>query len=77
MSQKGFININQMESADSEVERQVLEEVAGYGKQLGRIVEALSVVLAQSEQPDLKSDEKQALDFFRKMAPRISAVKRN
>ena len=34
-----------MQSSDSEQERKIVEDVASYGKQLGRIVDALSVVL--------------------------------
>jgi hypothetical protein len=77
MSQMGFININRMESADPEVERQILEQVAGYGKQLGRIVEALSVLLAHGERVELNPEERQAIDTFQKMAAKISAIKLN
>jgi hypothetical protein len=45
-SQTGFININLGTSSDPPIESQVLSDVASYGKQLGRIGDALVVLLA-------------------------------
>ena len=73
--QVGFINVYEMESSDSEQERRIVEEVASYGKQLGRIVEALSVMLRHERFTDLNPDEKLAKRQFVEMADQISALK--
>ena len=75
IGQLGFININEMKVSDSEVEREIIENVAGYGKQLGRIGEALSVLLKHTRLPDLRPGEQQALREFAEMASEIAAVK--
>src|SRR5918993_1885025 len=74
-NQVGFINIYEMESSDSEQERKIVEEVASYGKQLGRIVEALSVVLRHESFSGLRPDDKLAIERFLDMADQVSALK--
>ena len=44
-SQIGLININLGTSSEPKIENQVLSDVASYGKQLGRIGDALVVLL--------------------------------
>ena len=44
--QLGLININMGQSSEPKVEEEVLTDVATYGKQLGRIGDALIVLLA-------------------------------
>jgi hypothetical protein len=44
--QFGLVNISMGRSSDPKVEEQVLSDVASYGKQLGRIGDALIVLLA-------------------------------
>jgi hypothetical protein len=75
MRQFGFVNINQMESSNPEMEREILENVASYGRQLGRIIEALSVALEHTQFSNLTEDEQQALECFTEMATEIAAVK--
>ena len=41
MGQFGFINVNEMQSDDPDQEQRIVNGVASYGKQLGRVVEAL------------------------------------
>jgi hypothetical protein len=74
-NQVGFINVYEMESSDSEQERKIVEEVASYGKQLGRIVEALSMVLRHESFSGLGPDEKLAKKRFLEMADQIFALK--
>ena len=45
-SQFGLVNITVGQSSEPTVEADVLSDVAGYGKQLGRIGDALVVLLA-------------------------------
>jgi hypothetical protein len=48
-SQFGLVNINLGKSADPDMEQRILEDVGSYGRQLGRIGEALGVLIAQAE----------------------------
>jgi hypothetical protein len=75
VSQMGFININQMESTDSELEQRIVKEVASYGKQLGRVVDALEVLCKKVELDMLDKDGQEALTDFLGMAERIQKVK--
>lgn len=73
--QFGFININKMESSDPTLEQDVIQEVAGYGKQLGRIVEALSVVVSGMQSSSLMPSEQKALKDFLVLARQIATLK--
>jgi hypothetical protein len=75
--QVGFINIYRTEAGDTEQELEIVENVASYGKQLGRIIDALSVVLQHESFSDLEPDEELAKRRFLEMADEISAVKGN
>src|SRR5512137_1171467 len=75
MSQIGFININLTESSDPGMERQIVENVAGYGKQLGRVVEVLSALFAHTATAEWSDVQKKALGDFQKLANDIAAVK--
>jgi len=73
--QVGFINIYRTEAGDPEQELEIVENVASYGKQLGRIVEALSMVLRHGTFLSLEPDEELAKRRFLEMADEISAIK--
>ena len=75
--QVGFINIYRTEAGDPDQELEILENAASYGKQLGRIVEALSVVLRHESFSSLGPDEELAKRRFLEMAEEISAIKGN
>jgi hypothetical protein len=75
MSQIGFININMTESSDPGMERQIVENVAGYGKQLGRVVEVLNALLAHTATVEWSAIQRKALGDFLAMAKEIDAVK--
>jgi hypothetical protein len=75
MSQIGFININMTESSDPGMERQIVENVAGYGKQLGRIMEVLDALFAHTVTAEWSDVQKKALGDFRDLAKDIAAVK--
>ena len=63
--QFGFINVNKMQSTNKELERDIIENVASYGMQLGQIIDALSVVI---EKLDLNVEAYPALRRFNAMA---------
>lgn len=50
-SQVGLVNIELGQSSNPAVEEEILSDVASYGKQLGRIEDALLVLLAQTDAP--------------------------
>jgi hypothetical protein len=73
--QAGFININNTRTDDPAMERRIVEQVASYGRQLGRIVDALDVLVARQPDTDLSAAERDALRAFTKMAREIDAAK--
>lgn len=75
-SQFGFINIYNARSSAPLVEQDVLEEVGSYGKQLGRMADAMSVLLARlPADTKLSADEEMTLAKFRVMVDEINAIK--
>jgi hypothetical protein len=74
--QFSLVNIELGQSSNPPVEEEVLSDVASYGKQLGRIEDALLVLLAHfhPERP-LTGDEAKALAALTDMTDRIAAVK--
>lgn len=75
MSQIGFINIENMSSGDSDLEKEIITEVGGYGRQLGRITEALQAVCSHIDQMNWAPDEQRAMKDFNSMADEIKARK--
>src|SRR4051794_6517149 len=75
-SQVGLINIELGRSSNPAVEEEVLTEVASYGKQLGRIEDALMALLAhfRPEHP-LTPEEQRAIDDLRALVEEIADVK--
>jgi len=77
MSQIGFININLTKSSDPRMERQIIENVAGYGKQLGRIIEALDAMVHHTDSTGWSAEQKKAIEEFTDIAREVAAVKGN
>jgi hypothetical protein len=75
-SQVGLVNIELGQSSNPAVEEEVLSDVASYGKQLGRIEDALTVLLThfRPERP-LTADEEAAITGFKAIVEEIAAVK--
>ena len=75
-SQFGLININLGQSSAPAVEEEVLSDVGSYGKQLGRIGDALIVLLAHFHpRTPLSADETEAIDELKDMLQKIADVK--
>ncbi|GJE18517.1 hypothetical protein [Methylobacterium marchantiae] len=75
-NQVGLINISVGRSSAPEVEEQVLTEVASYGRQLGRIGDALTVLVRHFHPTEpLTKDEEKALTALRAMLDEIADVK--
>jgi hypothetical protein len=76
-SQVGLVNINLGKSSDPQIEQEVLSEVASYGRQLGRIEEALAVLLRHFRpQTELTGEEEAAIRDLKRMLDDIADVKK-
>jgi hypothetical protein len=73
--QVGFVNINASRTEDPELERRIVSDVASYGRQLGRIIDALDVVVAKLPADQLTAGEQDALRAFSHLAGQIAEVK--
>jgi hypothetical protein len=75
-SQMGLFNVTIGQSSEPEVEADVLSDVASYGKQLGRMGDALVVLLNHFHpRTPLTEEEAAAIDDLREMLQRIADVK--
>ena len=74
-AQFGFINIDLGETAHPEVEQAILDEVGSYGKQLGRIGDALEVLLNHTNLDDLSPKELDAINILRGQLAEVKQVK--
>ncbi|MEC5216084.1 hypothetical protein RCH09_001021 [Actimicrobium sp. GrIS 1.19] len=73
-SQYGLLNFS-MKSSDPEMERDIVENVASYGRQLGRLNDVVTVLLKHIPLPDLETAEQKALAGFQELANQIAAAK--
>jgi hypothetical protein len=62
--------VNQQATANPELEQQIVTQVASYGKQLGRLMEAVDV-LAGHRPADLSPNEESALRNLQELAAKI------
>jgi hypothetical protein len=75
--QYGLVNITLGQSSAPEVEADVLSDVAGYGKQLGRIGDVLLVLLKYLPRDvDLAPEDAAAIAAFHAMQADIEKVKK-
>jgi hypothetical protein len=75
IGQLGFININETSSGDPAIEQQITQEVAGYGRQLGWISEALETVLRHTDSKKWPKADQAKLDQFKRLVAQVDAVK--
>ena len=73
--QFGLINIDLGGAADSDLERKLLDRVGSYGRQIGRIGDALEVILKHVKLGDLKPEEQDALDILKGQLASVRQVK--
>jgi hypothetical protein len=75
-SQFGVININLGRSSDPDTEQEILSDVGTYGRQIGRIGDALLVLLAHFHpKTPLTPDESAAVAALKKMLDEVADVK--
>jgi hypothetical protein len=75
MGQYGFINVNEMQSSDAELEKGIVTDQASYGKQIGRVVEALQAICENLDTKGWKPDQRKALKSFLHMAEDLAQYK--
>jgi hypothetical protein len=73
--QLGFININTGAAGDAELERQIVEQVASYGRQLGRLLDAVDVLIRHDRRGALSDDDARALAELQRLHDQIATVK--
>lgn len=74
--QIGLVNISIGQTSHPELEREILDEVGSYGRQLGHIGDALEVLLDHFDTAALSRAEKDALAILKGELAEIRAVKR-
>lgn len=77
VGQIGFINIDLGRTDKPEVERRILRDVGSYGRQIGRMSEALDVLIDQANLDRTKLSDAQiaALHDFREMVDDVKRCK--
>jgi hypothetical protein len=75
-AQFGFINIDLGQSAHPETEQAILDDVGSYGRQHGRIGDALEVLMKQVKRDGLSAADKDALDVLEGQLAEVRQVKR-
>ena len=81
VGQIGLVNIDLGNTPNPDLERKILDEVGSYGRQLGRLSEALEVLLDEAteakllDRSKLSDDQIVALHDFREMLAKVKDVK--
>ena len=73
--QFGLVNINLGKSGNPAMEQRILDEVGSYGRQLGRMGDALEVLLKHVKLEKLDPAERKAIDDFRFQLEQVRRVK--
>jgi hypothetical protein len=74
-AQFGLINIELGQTPRPEVEQAILDEVGSYGRQLGRIGDALEVLLKLAKRDGLSQAENDALNILQCQLTEVRQVK--
>ncbi|HEX4157448.1 MAG TPA: hypothetical protein VHY79_03165 [Rhizomicrobium sp.] len=74
-AQLGLVNIDLGQSSDPATEQAILDKVGSYGLQLGRIGDALEVLLRHVKLGELSPAEQDALDVLKGQLAEIRQVK--
>ncbi len=70
-----LFNINMGSSGDAALEQEMLTKVGSYGRQLGRICDAIEVLIKKIENRNLTPADETALKTFSEMAAAIRHTK--
>lgn len=75
VSQFGIINVNLAKTPSPALEQTILEEVGSYGRQIGRLADALDVVLGTLDRASLTEPQLAAILAFREQLAEVRAIK--
>ena len=75
MGQIGFININNAKTPAPELEQTILEEVGSYGRQIGRLADALDVLVGTLDWSRLDEPQLRAIMAFREQLTEVRGIK--
>jgi hypothetical protein len=76
-AQFGLFNINLGQTPRPDIEQRVLEDVGSYGRQLGRIGDALEVLIDHFDTKNLSQSEADALDILKGQVAEIRQIKKS
>ena len=76
IGQVGLFNINLGSSGAPEVESRVLDEVGSYGRQLGRMGDAMKVLMAQLDRAKLEPAQLKAIEALEAQLDHVALIKR-
>ena len=74
-AQFSLFNVDLGQSSDPSLERQILDDVGSYGRQLGQIGDALGVILRHIDLGQLNDADAQAIDLLKGQLAQISQLK--
>jgi hypothetical protein len=75
MGDFSLFTVNLGQSSDPAFEARVLQQVGSYGRQIGRIGEALAVLLDRADLSSLSPVEQSAIDDLRRQVAEVVALK--
>lgn len=73
--QYGLVNVRYGESSAPKIERAIVEDVAGYGKQLGRLLDAVEAIAKHLEKTDSSIGKIDAIEQLHELALAIAVTK--
>ncbi len=74
-NQNGFINVTNYKSSNPQLEHKIVNEVAGYGMQLGIIEDMLEMMIDFLPKSKLTDEQKKTIERFQSMISEIKAHK--
>jgi hypothetical protein len=74
-NQVSLVTVNLGSSGDPDKEQQIIEDVGSYGRQIGRIGDALRVLIAHVPLENLNAQESSAIDALRKQLDAVDGAK--
>jgi hypothetical protein len=74
-AQVGLVNISLGNTARPDIERRVLDEVGSYGRQIGRMGDALEVLMRHLDRSKLSAQERDILAIFEGQLAEVRKIK--
>ena len=74
--QIGLVNISIGETRHPELERKILDEVGSYGRQIGRLGDAMEVLMSLIDKASLSDDQRDTLEVLEGELAKIRKVNR-